>query len=276
MVCAEAALATAWEGRATHSVNLKGHFDLWHAPWRWRYAIQIKFAEHVIVLGHRALAFVHLDVHSGLVVLVRAEDLRLACRDGGLPLNQPCHHAADGLNAERERRHIEQHDAAEGLVALAAVREDGTLHGGAVRHSLVGVDAAARLLAVEKVLEQRLHLGDTRRAADEHDLVHVGFLELGVIEDTLDGGEGLLEEVGAQLLESRARQHLRKVVPLIERVDLHPHLVLRGQRALGALDLAAELLDGALVAGCVGPRLALEDLEQVLDHPERSSIRMGG
>eukprot|EP00965_Chrysotila_dentata_P166306 5490598-Pleurochrysis_carterae.AAC.3 len=39
-------------------------------------------------------------------------------------------------------------------------------------------------------------------------------------------------------------------------------LVLRGERALGALDLTAELLDGALVLGRVGAMLALEHLQK--------------
>merc|ERR1719352_1256469 len=52
----------------------------------------------------------------------------------------------------------------------------------------------------------------------------------------------------------------------MQALDLQPHLVLRRQGALGALDLAAELLDGALVLGRVRAVLALEDLEQVLDH----------
>ena len=53
---------------------------------------------------------------------------------------------------------------------------DGSLHSGAVRHSLIGVDALVELLAVEEVLEELLHLGDTRRATDEHGLDPQGTL----------------------------------------------------------------------------------------------------
>jgi hypothetical protein len=140
------------------------------------------------------------------------------------------------------------------------------LDGGAVRDGLVGVDALVRLLAVEEVLEELLHLGDARGAADEDDLVDLRLLELRVVQNLLDGRERLLEEVDAELLEARARQRLGEVDAVEEPLDLDADLVLRRERALGALDLAAELLDRLLVLRRVGAVLALEHLEQVLDH----------
>ena len=56
------------------------------------------------------------------------------------------------------------------------------LHGGAVSHGLVGVDALAQLLAVKEVGQQLLHLGDARAAADQHNVVHSGLVHLSVTQ----------------------------------------------------------------------------------------------
>merc|ERR1719440_2176423 len=245
-------------------IDLEGDLDLGDAAGRGRDAAELKLAEEVAVLGHRALALEDLDGDSGLVVLVGGEDLRLLGGDDGVARDELRHHAADGLDAQRERRHVEQQQVLGLLAALA--REDAALHRRAVGDGLVGVDALVGLFAVEEILEEGLHLGDARRAADEHDLVDLALLHLRVVHDLLHGREGLLEEVDAELLEARARERLREVDAVVEALDLEAHLVARRERALGALDLAAELLDGALVLAGVGAVLALEDLEQVLDH----------
>merc|ERR1711904_295354 len=56
-------------------VDLESHFDLWLATWRRRDPAKLELTEQVVVLCHRSLALVHLDVHSRLVVLVSGEDL---------------------------------------------------------------------------------------------------------------------------------------------------------------------------------------------------------
>merc|ERR1719157_345961 len=245
-------------------VDLEAHLDLRHAARRRRDAAQLELAQQVAVLGHRALALEDLDVDSGLVVLVGGEDLRLLRRDDGVARDELRHHAAHGLNAQRQRGHVEQQQILRLLAALA--RENAALHRRAEGHSLVGVDALVGLLAVEKVLEQLLNLGDARGAADQHNLVDLALLEVRVVDDLLHRGESLLEEVDAQLLEARAGERLGEVLALEQALNFDPDLVLRRQLALGALNLAAQLLDGTLVLGGVGALLALEHLEQVLDH----------
>merc|ERR1712196_711834 len=104
-------------------VNLESHLDLWHAARRGRQPLQLEVAEARVVRGERSLALEDPDVDRGLVVLVRREDLRLLGRDDGVARDELGHHAADGLNAEGERRHIEHDQLVEGLVLGAA--EDG-------------------------------------------------------------------------------------------------------------------------------------------------------
>ena len=216
----------------------------------------------MVVLGHGTLALKDLDQDAILVVLVGREDLRLLGGHKGVARNEVGHDAADGLDTERQGRDVEQNH----LVGSVLARDHTTLHGGSVRHGLVGVDAAVRLLAVEKVLEQLLHLGDARRTADQHHLVNVVLLELGVLEHSLHGAERLLEEIHVEVLEASTRQRLVEVVAVVEGLNVNVGLVLRRESALGALDLAAELLDRTLVLAGVGAGLLLVQAQEVLHH----------
>mmetsp|Transcript_24641 Transcript_24641/g.67689 ORF Transcript_24641/g.67689 Transcript_24641/m.67689 type:complete len:112 (-) Transcript_24641:138-473(-) len=111
----------------------------------------------MVVLGHRPLALENLDVHGWLVVLVGRKDLRLFRWDNCVPADELCHDAAHGLDAERQRSHIQEQQV---LATLAA--EDACLHGCSIRHSLIGIDATVRLLAIEEVLDELLDLRNAR------------------------------------------------------------------------------------------------------------------
>ena len=241
-------------------VDLEGDLNLRDAAWRRRQAGQVELAQQVVVLGHRSLALEHLNGDRWLVVGSGGEDLRLLGGNDGVARDELGHHAADGLNAERERVDVEQDDLAAHILA----RQHARLHGGTVGHRLVGVDAARWLLAVEELLDQLLHLGNARRAADEHNLVDVGLLQAGVLEHLLHGLERVLEQVDVELLEAGARERLGEVLAVEERLDLDAGVELGGECALGLLDLAAQLLDGAVVLADVLAGLLLEELHEVL------------
>ena len=76
------------------------------------------------------------------------------------------HHAAVGLDAQRERRDVQQQDVLDFALEHAGLdrRADG--------HDLVGVDALVRLLA-EDLLDHLLDGRHARLAADQHDFVDV-------------------------------------------------------------------------------------------------------
>lgn len=65
------------------------------------------------------LAFVDLDQHTGLVVGICGEDLRLFARNGGVTLDEGGHHTTGGLDTEGERSNIEEKD-------VALKRKEGT------------------------------------------------------------------------------------------------------------------------------------------------------
>ena len=87
------------------------------------------------------------------------------------------HDLALGLDAERQRRDVEQEDV------LDLALEHAGLHGGADGDDLVGVDALVGLLA-RQALHEVLDRGHAGGPADEDHVVDVGRLEPGV----LDGG----------------------------------------------------------------------------------------
>ena len=66
-----------------------------------------------------------LDEHGGLVVRVGAERLLLLGRHGGVARDERGHHAAGRLDAQRQRRHVQQQQVRHLLVLLAA--QDGRL-----------------------------------------------------------------------------------------------------------------------------------------------------
>ena len=88
--------------------DVKGDFDLGHAPGRGRDADQLELAEHLVVGGHLTLALVDLDFHLGLAVGGSGEHLGLLGGDGRVARNELGEHASQSLDAERQRGHVQQ------------------------------------------------------------------------------------------------------------------------------------------------------------------------
>ena len=166
---------------------------------RRRDADELELAERLVVRRHLGLALEDVHLDRRLVVLGRRERLRLARRDGRVPLDQLRHHAALGLDAERQRRHVEEQDV------LDLALEHAALDRGADGDDLVRVDALVRLLA-DQLLDLRLHGRHAGHAADEHDVVDLRRVEPGVGERLLRRADRALEQVVRELLELRARE----------------------------------------------------------------------
>ena len=90
--------------------DVKGDFDLGHAPGRGRDPDQLELPEHLVVGGHLTLALVDLDLHLGLAVGGSGEHLRLLGGDGGVARDKLGEHASQSLDAERQRGHVQQQD----------------------------------------------------------------------------------------------------------------------------------------------------------------------
>ena len=69
---------------------------------------QVEVAQRLVVGRHFAFALEHVDGDGGLIVFRGREDLRLLGRDGGVAVDQAREHAAQRLDAQRQRGHVEQ------------------------------------------------------------------------------------------------------------------------------------------------------------------------
>eukprot|EP01084_Bolivina_argentea_P109175 195132_1 len=246
-------------------VHVKGDLDLGHTTGHGGDAVQVELAQQVAVPGHGPLTLKHLDEHTGLVVGVRGERLGLLGRHGGVALDQGGHDATGGLQTKGQGSHVQQQEVVQ-LAPLVAARQDGGLDGGTVRHGLVGVDGLVQLLAAEEVGDEGLNLGDAGGATDKDDVVDDALVNLGVLEDLGDGGDGALEEVGAELLELGAGDDGLEVDVGEQGVDLDVGLGGGGEGALGALAGGAEAAEGALaLGGVLALVLALELIDEVVD-----------
>ena len=177
-----------------------------HAARRRRDAVEDEAAQRLVVAGHLALALEDVDLDLRLVVRGRREDLALGRRDGRVALDQLGHHAAQRLDAERQRGDVQQQDV------LDLARQHAGLDRRADGHDLVRVDALVRLLAAEHLLDRLDDGRHARLAADEDDLVDVAGLEPGILERGLDRAARALDQVGDEVLELGARQRHDEVL----------------------------------------------------------------
>ena len=175
-------------------VDVEGDLDLGQAARRRRNAHQVELAKQLVVRGHLAFALEHADRHRGLAVLGGREDLALLRRDRGVAVDQAGVDAAQGLDTQRQRRHVEQQNVLD--VALEHARLDRRAH----RHDLVRVHALMRLSAKE-VLHRLDDLGHAGHAAHQDDLVNLGSLQPGVLERRLAGLHRALDQFFDQRLE---------------------------------------------------------------------------
>ena len=114
-----------------------------------------------------------------------------------LRLDELGHDAAQGLDAQRERRDVQEQNV------LDFARQHAALDRRADGHDLVRIDALVRLLA-EHRLDDLLHLGDAGRTADQHHFVDLAVVQVRVLHGLLHRAAAALEQVIAKLLELRA------------------------------------------------------------------------
>ena len=176
-------------------VNVECHLDLRHASRRRGDTLQPESAQGHVVGGHRPLALQHMDVHRCLAVCGRGEDLTLSHGDGGVALDEGRSHAAQGLQAQRQRRHVQQQH----VLDLAA--QHARLQASSHRYHLVGVDSLVGLLAAAEPSHQVLDHGHTGSAAHQHDLFDIASVEASVGHSLLEGDATALHQVLSQLLQ---------------------------------------------------------------------------
>ena len=134
---------------------------------RGRDAGELKLAENVVAARHLTLALVYLDE---LFVRVSREDLRLLTRGSCVVLDKDSHLPTSSFNTNGERGCVEQE--AFGLLRRVAAK-DGSPDSSTKGDSPAGADRLVRLLAIEEVTDELQDAGNTGRAANEDNFVHV-------------------------------------------------------------------------------------------------------
>ena len=145
--------------------------------------------------------------------------------------------------------------------------QDGGLDGSSISDGLIGIDRLVQLLAIEEVGQQLLDLGDSGGASDEDKLMDSRLVQLGIAQGLLNRVEGSAEEVSAKLLKPGPGDGRVEVDALKERVNLNVGLGRGRQGSLGSLAGSPETSDSSLVRTDVLLVLALELLDEVVDHP---------
>ena len=106
-------------------------------------SVEVELAEALVARRHVALALQHVDRHRRLIVVGGREHLRRLGRDRRVLLDELGHHATQRLDAERQRRHVEQQHV------LDVAFQHAALDRRADCHRFVGIDVLARLPAEE-------------------------------------------------------------------------------------------------------------------------------
>ena len=151
-----------------------------------------------------------------------------------------------------------------GLSGGSLSGEDTSLDSGTVGDSLIWVDGLLELLAVEEIGKELLDLWDTGRSSDKDDLVNLGLVHAGILEDLGNWVKGSVESLGVDVLETGTGDLGGEVLTLEEGVDLDGGLGTVGESALGTLASGSETAESTWVVGHVLLGLALELLLEVL------------
>src|SRR5260370_42492516 len=122
-------------------VDIERRLNLRNAARRRRDAPQLEHAQQPVVPSQGTLALVDLDFYRRLAIGRRREYLALARRYRRVPVDQLREDAAQRLDAQRQRRYVEQQNV------LHFTAQHAALYRRADRDYFVRIDALLRLLA---------------------------------------------------------------------------------------------------------------------------------
>lgn len=242
-------------------IKLEGDLDLRNTTRGGGDTGEFELSEKVVVLGQRSLTLVDLDKDDGLVVGGGGEDLALTGRDRGVAGDELSHDTASGLDTKGQGVDIHE----DNLVSALLAGKDTSLNSSTESDGLIGVDTLGSLLSAEVLLNQGNNLGNTCGATNQYDIVNLVLLDVGVLENLLNGLEGLLEEVNVELLELGAGKGLGEVIAVVESLDLNASGHLARKSSLGLLSFTLELAHSLEVLGDVDAILLVVALGEVVD-----------
>lgn len=167
-------------------------------------------------------------------------------------------------NTQGQGYDVEQEEVG-GIGRGSLAGEDTSLDSGTVGDGLIGVDRLLKLLAVKKVGQQLLDLGNTGRATDEDDLINGALLNGSILEDLGNGVQSASEGLGVEVLETGTSDGQVEVLTVEEGVDLDSSLGTAGKGTLGTLASSPETTKGTGITAQVLLGLARELLLAVVE-----------
>ena len=193
-----------------------------------------ELSQRSVVLAVDTLTLENGELHSSLVVGHSGKSALLEGGHGRTTGNDRGKDVTLHGDTEGERTDIKQKKVG-GLVRGSLSGQDTGLDGGTVGNSLVGVDALLELLAVEEIAQHLLDLGNTGGSSNQHNLVNLIFGNARVLENLLNGSNGILEEGCVDVLETSTGDGGVEVLTTVQRVDLDSGGGDRGEGTLGTL-----------------------------------------
>jgi hypothetical protein len=155
---------------------------------------RVKSRQGPAIGGHFAFALHHVDGHVGLAFNAGGEVLGGRSGNGGVALDDARDRAAEGLDAQRKRRHVEQQQF---FGRLGSAGQNVCLHRRAQRDHFVGIELDVRALAacaeVKEIVDELAHGGDARGAADQHHFVDLLGRDARVGEGLLARADGAVQ-----------------------------------------------------------------------------------
>merc|ERR1719216_191613 len=203
----------------TIRIQIKCNLNLWHTSWcRWN-THQFKLTQLVIVLCQLTLAFKYLNQDTRLIISIRGKCLICLAWDCLISLDQFSHDSACSLNTKRQWSHIQQQQVTS--ITHLVSTQDCCLNRGTIRHSLIRIDALARILTIEVLLNHCLNTRNTGRTAHQYNLVNIRLTHLGILQNLGNRFKTLTEVMHAEILKSCTSNRRRKVNAIIQRINLN-------------------------------------------------------
>ncbi|GER39171.1 Nad-specific glutamate dehydrogenase [Striga asiatica] len=113
--------------------------------------------------------------------------------------------------------------------------QDGCLHGGTVRNSLIRVNAPAQLLSLENKLQHLLNLGNPARASNQNDIMDGSLLHPSISQAALYRVDAFFEQVHVEILEFSAGNARVEVNSLVQTLNVHVGLSIGRENPLRPL-----------------------------------------
>src|SRR5690606_7242936 len=189
----------------TVGVDIECYFDLRNSARCRRDPVEVETSDRAVVLRHWPLTLQDMDLHRGLIVCRRREDLRFLRRNRRVGLDQLREYTPEGFNTQRKRCYIQQQHI------FHFTGEYTPLDRSTDCHHFVRVYAFRRLLAKE-FLHFFLDSRDTGGTPDENHFINLANTDARILYRLAAGFKRSANQIVDELFEFRPADFLHQVL----------------------------------------------------------------